>query len=51
MESHHVLSKGEKIEQVIIYVVLTIFALCAVLPFIILLASSFSDEQAIKTFG
>lgn len=51
MESHHVLSKGEKIEQVIIYVVLTIFALCAILPFIILLASSFSDEQAIKTFG
>ena len=51
MESHHVLSKGEKIEQVIFYVVLTIFALCAVLPFIILLASSFSDEQAIKTFG
>ena len=51
MESHHVLSKGEKIEQVIIYVVLTIFALCAVLPFIILLASSFSEEQAIKTFG
>lgn len=51
MESHRVLTRGEKTEQVIIYVVLTIFALCAILPFIILLASSFSDEQAIKTFG
>ena len=51
MESHRVLSKGDKTEQVIIYVVLSIFALCAILPFILLLASSLTDEQAIKTLG
>lgn len=45
------LTKGEKTEQVIIYVVLIIFALCAILPFILLLTSSLADEQSIKTFG
>lgn len=51
MELTRKLTKGEKTEQVIIYVVLTIFALCAILPFILLLTSSLADEQAIKTFG
>lgn len=51
MELTRKLTKGEKTEQVIIYVVLIIFALCAILPFILLLTSSLSDEQSIKTFG
>lgn len=51
MELTRKLTKGEKTEQVIIYVVLTVFALCAILPFILLLASSLTDEQAIKSFG
>lgn len=51
MELTRKLTKGEKTEQVIIYVVLTIFALCAILPFILLLASSLTDEQTIKSFG
>ena len=51
MELTRKLTKGEKTEQVIIYVVLTIFALCAILPFILLLTSSLADEQSIKTFG
>lgn len=51
MELTRKLTKGEKTEQVIIYVVLIIFALCAILPFILLLASSLTDEQTIKTFG
>lgn len=51
MELTRKLTKGEKTEQVIIYVVLIIFALCAILPFILLLTSSLADEQSIKTFG
>lgn len=51
MELTRKLTRGEKTEQVIIYVVLTIFALCAILPFILLLTSSLADEQSIKTFG
>lgn len=51
MELTRKLTKGEKTEQVIIYIVLTIFALCAILPFILLLTSSLADEQSIKTFG
>lgn len=51
MELTRKLTRGEKTEQVIIYVVLIIFALCAILPFILLLTSSLADEQSIKTFG
>ena len=51
MELTRKLTKGEKTEQIIIYVVLIIFALCAILPFILLLTSSLADEQSIKTFG
>ncbi len=51
MESHHILTRGEKTEQTLLHIVLAVFALCAVLPFILLLSSSFSDEQTIKTLG
>lgn len=51
MEKHRLLTPGERIEQVIIHAVLAVFALCALLPFILLLSSSLSDEQAIKTLG
>ena len=51
MESSRVLSTGEKIEQIILHCVLTIFALCALMPFILLVASSLSDEQSIISGG
>ena len=51
MELTRKLTKGEKTEQVIVYIVLTLFALAAILPFILLLTSSLADEQSIKTFG
>ena len=51
MELTRKLTKGEKTEQVIIYIVLTLFALAAILPFVLLLTSSLADEQAIKSFG
>lgn len=51
MKGTHILTNGEKTEQVIIHVVLGICALCAVLPFLLLVASSLSSEQSIVTGG
>lgn len=42
---------NESLEQVLLHIVLALFALAALLPFVLLLASSFSDEQTIRTFG
>ncbi len=43
--------RGDKIFQVVCYVVLIILALSAVLPFIMLLASSFTDNAALRVNG
>ncbi len=43
--------RGDKIFQAICYIVLGIFALSAVLPFIMLLASSLSDNGALRQAG
>lgn len=44
-------SKDSTKWQFISHTVLMIFALCALIPFIILVAASFSDENAVMTFG
>ncbi len=46
-----VVGRGEKLFQVIIYTILGIMALLAILPFLILLASSLSDNQTLVREG
>ena len=43
--------RGDKVFQVICYIVLAIFALSAVLPFVMLIASSLTDNAALRTNG
>ncbi len=43
--------KGTIIFQIICYIVLTILALSVVLPFIMLIASSFTDNDALRKYG
>lgn len=43
--------RGDKIFQVICYIVLTLLALSAVLPFIMLISSSFTDNGALRING
>ena len=43
--------RGDKIFQVVCYIVLTILALSAVLPFLMLLSSSFTDNGALRVNG
>ncbi len=42
---------GEKIFQVVIITILVILSLCAVLPFILLISSSFTAEDALLKYG
>lgn len=51
MEDSSVKSLGDKIYQVIIFLVLTILALCAVLPFLLLLSSSLTEEATLLQEG
>lgn len=43
--------RGEKIFQVIAHIVLIIVSLCAILPFILLIVASFTDEQTLLQNG
>ncbi len=43
--------RGEKIFQVIAHIVLIIVSLCAILPFILLVVASFTDEQTLLQNG
>lgn len=43
--------RGDKIFQAVCYVVLTILALSAILPFLMLLSSSFTDNGALRANG
>jgi len=43
--------KGTVMFQVLCYIVLTILALAVILPFIILIASSFTDNDALRKYG
>ncbi|MDY2836726.1 MAG: carbohydrate ABC transporter permease, partial [Bilifractor sp.] len=51
MNDTSVKGKGEKRFQVIINIILMIFALCAILPFILLLSSSLTDDSVLMQFG
>ena len=51
MENSGVKSTGDRNYQIIITVILGIFALCAILPFILLLSSSLTDEGTLIREG
>lgn len=51
MEDNSVKSREYTIFQIVIFVILGIFALCALLPFLMLLASSFTDEATLAQAG
>ena len=51
MEDSSVKSRSDKIYQVIIIVILSIMALCAILPFLLLLSSSFTEESTLLKEG
>ncbi len=51
MEDSSVKSRQDRIYQVIIIAILVIFALCAILPFILLVASSFTEESTLLREG
>lgn len=51
MEMRRKLTPGDKIEQTILHVILVACTLSALLPFILLVMSSFSDEQAVQIYG
>ena len=51
MNDTSVKGKGEKRFQIIIHIILMIFALCAILPFILLLSSSLTDDSVLMQFG
>lgn len=51
MDVHRRLNRWERLEQLLLHAVLALFALAALLPFVLLLSSSFSDEQSIRVLG
>lgn len=51
MDDSSVKTKSDKIYQAILIVILLIFALCAILPFLMLLSSSFTEEATLAQSG
>lgn len=51
MEDSSVKSRSDKIYQVIIIAILVVFALCAILPFLMLLSSSLTEEATLAQSG
>lgn len=51
MEDSSIKSKSDRNYQIVIIVILTIVALCAILPFLLLLSSSFTDESTLIREG
>ena len=51
MEDSSVKSTGDKAYQVVLTVILGILALCAILPFLLLLSSSFTEEATLIKEG
>src|SRR5690554_3112007 len=51
MEDTSVKGTSEKIYQAILIVILSLFALCALLPFVILVASSITEESTLLREG
>ncbi len=51
MEDSSVRGKGDRQEQVVIHIILIVLTLCAVLPFVLLVASSLTDNATLMQFG
>ncbi len=51
MENNLVKSKSEKIYQISIICILAVFAICAILPFLLLISSSFTEESTLIKEG
>lgn len=51
MDERGLMTKADKIEQVVVHIVLIIFSLCAILPFILLISGSFTDEPILTITG
>lgn len=51
MEDSSIKSKSDKIYQGIVIAILVVFALCAILPFLMLLSSSLTDEATLAQMG
>jgi len=51
IKSNKIVEKDERAVNIVAYVVLTLMSVLAIAPFIILLSSSFSSEQALVKYG
>ena len=51
MDERGLMTRGDKIEQVVIHIILIIFSLCAILPFVLLISGSFTDESTLTITG
>jgi len=51
MQDNRILSTGERVEQVVLHVILAFLALCALLPFILLVSSSLTSESSVLAQG
>ncbi len=51
MNLHAVGGKDSRLYHIVIHCILIFFAACAILPFLLLIASSFTSEEALARFG
>lgn len=51
MEDSGLRTRNDRLLQFVIVAILMVFALCAIIPFLILLASSFTDEASLIKYG
>lgn len=51
MNPNAVSGKSNRVFKIVVYTILTFCALCAILPFVLLIASSFTSEEALATYG
>ena len=51
MESKGLMTKADKAEQVIVHIVLIFFSLCAILPFVLLISGSMTDDSTLTITG
>lgn len=51
MEEKGLMTRADKIEQVIVHIALIFFSLCAVLPFVLLISGSLTDESTLTVTG
>lgn len=51
MNANSVSPKSDRLFKVVVYTILILCALCAILPFLLLVASSFTSEEALAAYG